>query len=336
MRVVQLLNWKLKTIEGILDDIERQGFDTIQINPMQPFKDENEFHWWSSYQPFDFDIGNRFGTEQDLQKLCAEAKKRGIDIIVDIVFNHMANKSGYEQLTPHNNVNPKLRDNQGVWKQPIMLQNGDNRYEAVRHNIGLPGLNYANEELQTMLLDYLMRLKQLGVSGFRFDAAKHIGLPNDGVNFFNVLKRFLENNNLYAYGEFLGGDLNWRNEFSNYLDVLTNYSVMVSDIDKHVSFLESHDSYFHNDYYSTRCIKTGELNNLYKLLTSKFPKTLYYVRALNKPYFEEGNNVNNYGLSFEQMNELNYFDTSFLTEEKIREANHTSNDSKVYVKKPIW
>ena len=42
MRIVHLLNWDLKSITEILDDIKRQGFDGIQINPMQPFKTEEE------------------------------------------------------------------------------------------------------------------------------------------------------------------------------------------------------------------------------------------------------------------------------------------------------
>ena len=39
MKVLHLLNWKLGTIEEELDNIGKQGFDAIQINPMQPFKE---------------------------------------------------------------------------------------------------------------------------------------------------------------------------------------------------------------------------------------------------------------------------------------------------------
>ncbi len=44
MRTIQLLNWDLRSIEKILPDIKNQNFDSIQINPMQPFKMEDEFH----------------------------------------------------------------------------------------------------------------------------------------------------------------------------------------------------------------------------------------------------------------------------------------------------
>ena len=56
MKVIQLLNWKLESIEKELENIKEQGFDAIQINPMQPFKEEKTFHWWSSYQPLGFRV----------------------------------------------------------------------------------------------------------------------------------------------------------------------------------------------------------------------------------------------------------------------------------------
>lgn len=34
MKVIQLLNWKLESIEKELENIKEQGFDAIQINPM--------------------------------------------------------------------------------------------------------------------------------------------------------------------------------------------------------------------------------------------------------------------------------------------------------------
>ena len=41
-----------------LDEIRNQGFDAIQINPIQPLKENERYPWWLSYQPIDFKIGN--------------------------------------------------------------------------------------------------------------------------------------------------------------------------------------------------------------------------------------------------------------------------------------
>ena len=110
MRIVHLLNWDLKSIEKILSEIKEQGFDAVQINPMQPFKEEDQFHWWSSYQPLGFRIGNRFGTKEDLISLCTKANSLEVDIIVDVVANHTANKGANDELTPHPDVDKILRD----------------------------------------------------------------------------------------------------------------------------------------------------------------------------------------------------------------------------------
>ena len=81
MKVIHLLNWKLETIEKELENIKKQGFDAIQINPMQPFKMEKEFRWWSSYQPLGFRIGNMFGSKEAPQSFyrfhrCARLEMR--------------------------------------------------------------------------------------------------------------------------------------------------------------------------------------------------------------------------------------------------------------------
>ena len=77
MKVIQLLNWKLNTIEKELENIKNQGFDAIQINPMQPFKEEQQFHWWS-FSPPDF-LRGRFHpiTPASIPRRHSEAAGRG-------------------------------------------------------------------------------------------------------------------------------------------------------------------------------------------------------------------------------------------------------------------
>jgi len=320
MRAVHLLNWKLKTIEEILPDIHRQGFDTIQINPMQELKHSEHFHWWISYQPLGFFLGNMFGTKEDLTKLCSTSKdKYGIDIIVDAICNHTANLSDTECLVPHTTVNPLLRDNDDCWKKPrVKLTYGGDRKKAVTELIGLPGLDLNNEIVRKMVFAYLTELKECGVSGFRFDAAKHIGLPNDGVSFFQEIKEFLAEEGLYAYGEFLGGTKEWRDEFTAYMDILTGYNVDVTDPIKHVAFTESHDTYLNEDGHSTKNITIHQINGLYSLLTSVYPKTLHYVRAIKHPYLPGEENSD---FSIKTTDERNCFDMTFLESKEIRKSN---------------
>lgn len=331
MRIVHLLNWDYKSIEKILSDIKKQSFDAIQINCVQPLKKDDTFHWWLSYQPLGFSIGNMYGSKEDLISLCKKANSLGIIIIVDVVLNHMANKSDKECLIPHPTVDANLRKRTEFWKPQKMLTDGDNRKSAVTELIGLPGLDLKNEKLKKIIFKFLMELKMCGVSGFRFDAAKHIGLPNDGVTFFEDVAVFLRENDMVGYGEFLGGDENWRNEFLDVLPILAPYTSKVHDINRMFTFIESHDTYLNDCHNSTRNISSNELCNLYSLLNYKYLNTLWYTRPIKAPYspWEKEKETT--------LDPLQNFDLLFLDDKRIKAANEIIpveiKKQKVFVKK---
>ena len=321
MRIVHLLNWDLKSIESILEDIKKQGFDGIQINPMQPYKEEKDFHWWSSYQPLGFRIGNRFGDKEALTSLCKKANELGINIIVDVVLNHTANLSGEENLVPHYNVDDELTGNPAFWKKREMLINGDIREDAVKKNIGLPGLDLSNPDLVKIVFRYLDELKECGVKGFRFDAAKHIGLPNDGVDFFSLVRHYLKDNKLFGYGEFLGGYPSWQEEFATYIPILTHFTSNIKDRNKHYTFIESHDTFLNKAWDTTSNFKTGQLINLQGLLNNKFNNTLYYVRPKYYPYNPDGK------IPSQHISMPDYFEPDFLVDKRFKDINDDHNRS---------
>ena len=75
MRTLHLLGWPIWAIIEHLDEFKNQGFDSIQITPVQPLKEEGPGEWWLPYQPVNFEIGNWFGSKEDLCKLCNEKTK---------------------------------------------------------------------------------------------------------------------------------------------------------------------------------------------------------------------------------------------------------------------
>jgi len=326
MKIIHLLNWKLETIEKELENIKKQGFDAIQINPMQPFKEEKEFKWWSSYQPLGFRIGNMFGSREDLKRLCERAREYNLDIIVDVVLNHMANKSGEEPLLPHESVDKELLSEDIFWKPRIQIKDGDNRFEATTYLIGLPGLDLSNKDVQNMIFKYLDDLKECGVKGLRFDAAKHIGLPSDGVDFFKKVRMYMLLNKMYAYGEFLGGNKDWRDEMAKLLMVLAPQGTTLENVNKLLTFFESHDTYLNTDdwnYSHTRNLTNHDLLYIYKKIRSMYKNTIVYTRPVdeNNPYCR---NID--GLSCDsvyKLDEREYFDRLYLDSDYIKEINKT-------------
>ena len=104
--IFQALNWRLKDIKNSLEEIKKAWFNTIQTSPLQGIK-ENNGHFWIYYQPTNYKIGNPLGNREELKDLCAAAKEIGIDIIVDVVFHHVAN---YMHNDLSDKVDPEIRN----------------------------------------------------------------------------------------------------------------------------------------------------------------------------------------------------------------------------------
>ncbi len=100
----------LKGIEQKLDYLQSLGVKTIYLNPI--------FYSISShkYDTADYDlIDPRFGTEEDFKRLAAEARSRGMFLILDGSFNHVSNDSKY-----FNHYGKKYGDDLGAYEAWVL------------------------------------------------------------------------------------------------------------------------------------------------------------------------------------------------------------------------
>lgn len=285
MRILHLLNWPLKDVTYSLDKVASQNFDAIQINPLQPLKEDGYKEWWMSYQPCGFRIGNIYGDKNDLIELCIEASKYNIRIIADVICNHTAESpNGY--LMPHSKVDYVLRSNPSFWKERKNVQNWDNRKEVIDYCMGLPGLDLSNHDLQDIIIQFLNELIDCGVMGFRFDAAKSIALPEEGNDFWSRVIYCLKKYGLFLYGEVIFADQNLIDKYSKYINVLTNYTG--SDINKLVKYVENHDTYLSdNSLGYTKNISSFEIAQQYACINQFYPHTLFYARPYDNTWQSE-------------------------------------------------
>ena len=283
MRILHLFNWNLNDIIFELDGIKNQGFDAIQINPIQPLKEEGKDNWWLSYQPCGFQIGNQYGSRDDLKRLCDEALNYDIKVIADVVCGHVAG-SNDGSLTPHENVDNNIKNNEYFFKEKRQIYDWNDRGQVTRCCMGLPGLNLCNQELQDIIFVFLNDLVHCGVSGFRFDAAKSIPLPKEGNNFFEKLHNMEKYFDLYNYGEVINANDSLIDEYSNYLSVVTNYYNGYHK-DSVIAFVESHDCYL--EFGHTKYKSSSEINELYKSLTSVYKSSIYYARPYDEAWKDE-------------------------------------------------
>ncbi|WP_051052007.1 alpha-amylase family protein [Paenibacillus sonchi] len=276
-------NWSFDNITRNLPALAAAGFKSVQTSPIQPTKEaSNEgSKWWLLYQPTHFSIGNaQLGSRDQFKRMCDEAKKYGINIIVDVIANHTANAGGGgDTYKPASNVDPAIRDNRYFWHEARGVENWNDRWQVTQWGVGLPDLNTSNQELQNMIINFLNDAVSLGADGFRFDAAKHIELPDDpsgsASNFWpRVLGSLNNKNNLYIYGEVLQGGADRFAAYANYINLAapsyghsirnavgfgsvinvnsaTSFNANDVNPSKLVTWVESHDTYANNSKEST-------------------------------------------------------------------------------------
>ncbi len=210
------------TIKESMRDIAYAGFTAIQTSPANEcvvggnggMQLNGEGKWYYHYQPTDWTIGNyQLGTREEFAAMCEEAHRYGIKVIVDVVPNH---------TTPDlESVGQGLIDAVGGLDK-LYHANGKNeivnwsdRLECTTGQMGgLPDVNTENKDFQDYFIKYLNDCIACGVDGFRYDTAKHIGLPTDPTdpnseknNFWErVTTEINEANRIFNYGEVLQGD----------------------------------------------------------------------------------------------------------------------------------
>ena len=191
--VVQMFNKPFRNIETLLPDLEQIGYSHILISP--PQKSHPSEEWWGRYQPVDFMvIEGPLGDEDDLRDLCTHAGNSEIRIVVDTVLNHMANHPDYVEIRGCKVIRVKYPRYSIHDFYPIKHTSMDTLQGWM--NCDLPDLHTTSTYVRNEARNYLHMLVDLGVGGFRFDAAKHIE-----ADFFDYVLSRLQG--LFLFGEFV-------------------------------------------------------------------------------------------------------------------------------------
>ncbi len=161
---------------------------------LMPVAESPSYH---GYDVVDYRAIERdYGTAADFRALMAAAHERGIDVIVDLVLNHTSRDHPWFQdaLTPGS-----AHDDWYIWadERPGSAgPTGRRVWHAAGERFfygyfwdGMPDLNLANPDV-TAELDAIGRfwLDEMGVDGFRLDAARH--LIEDGRQLENTPATF--------------------------------------------------------------------------------------------------------------------------------------------------
>ena len=201
----------LKGVISKLDYLKELGIDIVWLSPVDssPFVDQG-------YDIADYyAIAEQFGTMEDFDELLAEARKRDIRIIMDLVINHCSDKHEWFQkalkdpygeyadyffFRPGKNGNPPSNYRSyfgGSCWEPVP---GTDLYYFHMFAKEQPDLNWENPVLRQKLYDMINWWLEKGVAGFRIDAIinikKDVNFPDfepDGPDGMAACWRMVEN-----------------------------------------------------------------------------------------------------------------------------------------------
>ena len=155
---------KLNYLQGL-------GVNAIWLMPIHPSP---------SYHGYDvinyFAVNHEYGTMEDFKSLLEEAHKRDMHIIIDLVINHTSALHPFF-IDANSKPDSPYRD-WYIWSNERQGNGWHQGYKGFYYGLfsdGMPDLNYNNPEVT----DFMNRvveywLTNVGVDGFRVDAAKHL------------------------------------------------------------------------------------------------------------------------------------------------------------------
>lgn len=290
--ILHAWTWSFDTIAKNMKDIAAAGYQFVQTSPAQACYegepgpalwsepgDSITGKWYYYYQPTDWTIGNyMLGDRAAFKNMCDSARVYGVNVIVDVLPNHTAIDDSAVLPGLNNAVGGHENLYHAAGFTPIVDYN--DRLQCTTGEMGgLKDVNTENPDFQYYYLQYVNDLINLGARGFRYDTAKHIGLPSDPLdpksernNFWDVATgregvyglSLLMPDSVYIYGEVLQDRNTKETEYAEYMDqtasgyghvlreVIDRGNIGTTDLadwhhpvapNKLITWVESHDTY---------------------------------------------------------------------------------------------
>jgi len=191
--IVHLFEWNWPSIARECESfLSGAGYCGVQVSPPNEHVvlPQNNFPWWQRYQPVSYKLESRSGSRQQFQDMVQRCNVVGVRVYVDAVVNHMAgmDREGTGSGGSSFNTMDKNHDFPAVpysdkdftprdmcpsgcgcvdgYDDPFIVRNC--------YLVGLADLYGATDYVQQKIADYFNDLIDMGVAGFRVDAAKHM------------------------------------------------------------------------------------------------------------------------------------------------------------------
>jgi glycosidase len=170
-----------------LDYLENLGVNAVWLMPIFPSPSYHKYDVTDFYA-----VDPEYGTLDDFKRLLAAAHTRHLRVIIDLVLNHTSSthpwflKAKESASSPYRNYYlwasdaeiagfPPAETRGNYGQNPWVRVAGDPQRYFAYFSSGMPDLNYDNPAVRAEAINIgRFWLREIGVDGFRLDAAKHI------------------------------------------------------------------------------------------------------------------------------------------------------------------
>src|SRR5215207_584316 len=210
--------------------LQELGINAIWLMPIHPSPSYHGYDVLNYYA-----VNPQYGTMDDFKNLLNEAHTKDIKIIIDFVPNHTSSQHPFF-VDANSNTNSEYRD-WYVWSNDAgdHWHQGNGGYYYGYFWSGMPDLNYRNPEVTDQMFEVTRYwLEDIGIDGFRIDAAKHLieegaKLENTDAthewfkDFYTVYKNM--NPDAYTVGEIYGAGAFLATKYTEQLDHIFNFEI---------------------------------------------------------------------------------------------------------------
>lgn len=327
--ILHVWSWNFNSIAENMKQIADAGFTMLQTSPVnacfspeggnKKIFDEKEGNWYHYYQPTDWTVGNNIvGTEEEMRAMLDSARKYDVRVLVDVLPNHTA--FDIDLVTDEFYEAVGGRDKMFHTKGLEGISDYNDRTQCTHQGVGgLPDVNTENPLFQKYYMQFVNKLVDMGVRGFRYDTAKHIGVHSDPLDteagvtendFWDVatgrkevlgVSLSIPYDSLFVYGEVLQDRNVPENEYAGYFgqtastyghvlrEVLAKRTAKEADLlswyhtaapEYLTTWVESHDTYCNAN--ESAGLTDAQIRTGWVFLTARQNGTpLFYSRPMN-------------------------------------------------------
>ncbi len=191
-------------ITSKLDYLQELGIGALWLSPVYRSPNHDNGYDISDY----YDINPEYGTLDDMKRLIAEARERGIRVIMDLVINHTSDEHPWfiaakDPQSPYHDYY--------IWKKPLLSTRGSHtppnnwlsyfggsawqwhdasgQYYLHLFSVHQPDLNYNNPKVIDEVKEIMRYWLDMGVAGFRCDVINMIyksSFTNGHYSFYHL------------------------------------------------------------------------------------------------------------------------------------------------------